>query len=84
MHRDQHIMLLSSSTQIIQHLRHYTEPMFQRYILRIIFMVPVYAACSFASLLAENAAIYITTIRDWCVLLDGLLLLCSSYYLMIK
>jgi hypothetical protein len=27
---------------IIQHLRHYTEPMFQRYIIRIIFMVPVY------------------------------------------
>jgi Organic solute transporter Ostalpha len=51
--------------QIIQHLRHYTEPMFQRYIVRIIFMVPVYAACSFASLLAEDAAIYITTIRDW-------------------
>ena len=51
--------------QIIQHLRHYTEPMFQRYIVRIIFMVPVYAACSLASLLAEDAAIYITTIRDW-------------------
>ncbi|KAL4527279.1 hypothetical protein Ndes2437A_g02452 [Nannochloris sp. 'desiccata'] len=50
--------------QIVQHLRHYTEPMFQRYIVRIIFMVPVYAACSFASLLAEDAAIYITTIRD--------------------
>ena len=38
--------------------------MFQRYIVRIIFMVPVYAACSFASLLAEDAAIYITTFRD--------------------
>jgi hypothetical protein len=41
--------------------------MFQRYIVRIIFMVPVYAACSFASLLAEDASIYITTIRDWYV-----------------
>lgn len=49
---------------IVQHLRHYTEPMFQRYIIRIIFMVPVYAVCSFASLLAEDAAIYIATIRD--------------------
>lgn len=50
--------------QIVQHLRHYTEPMFQRYIIRIIFMVPVYAICSFASLLAESASIYIATIRD--------------------
>ena len=49
---------------IVQHLRHYTEPMFQRYIIRIIFMVPVYAVCSFASLLADNASIYIATIRD--------------------
>lgn len=41
--------------------------MFQRYIVRIIFMVPVYCICSFASLMAEDAAIYIITIRDWCV-----------------
>jgi hypothetical protein len=52
--------------QIIQHLRHYSEPTFQRYIVRIIFMVPVYSLCSFPSLLAEDAAIYITTVRDWC------------------
>lgn len=51
--------------QIIQHLRHYSEPLFQRYIVRIIFMVPVYAATSFASLMAESASIYIVTIRDW-------------------
>jgi hypothetical protein len=50
--------------QIIQHLRHYSEPVFQRYIVRLILMVPGYAMCSFASLLAEDAAIYITTIRD--------------------
>lgn len=50
--------------QIIQHLRNYTEPMFQRYIVRIIFMVPVYSICSFASLLAEDASIYIATVRD--------------------
>ena len=58
--------LYSLLLQIVQHLRHYTEPMFQRYIVRIIFLIPVYAACSFASLLAADAAIYITTIRDWC------------------
>lgn len=50
--------------QIVQHLRNYTEPMFQRYIIRIIFLVPVYAICSFASLVAEDASIYIATARD--------------------
>lgn len=38
--------------------------MFQRYIVRIIFMVPVYSLTSFACLLAEDASIYIITIRD--------------------
>lgn len=52
------------SMQIVQHLRNYTEPMFQRYIIRIIFLVPVYAICSFASLVAQDAAIYIATARD--------------------
>jgi hypothetical protein len=58
------IQHLNACLQIVQHLRHYTEPMFQRYIVRIIFMVPVYAICSFASILAKDAAIYITTVRD--------------------
>eukprot|EP00889_Picochlorum_renovo_P001237 jgi/Picre1/28267/NNA_003673.t1 len=53
--------------QIVQHLRNYTEPMFQRYIIRIIFLVPVYAICSFASLVAQDAAIYIATARPGAV-----------------
>ncbi|WPT16386.1 Transmembrane protein 184A [Picochlorum sp. SENEW3] len=57
-------LLLFLSMQIVQHLRNYTEPMFQRYIIRIIFLVPVYAICSFASLVAQDAAIYIATARD--------------------
>jgi hypothetical protein len=39
-----------SLVHIIQHLRHYSEPVFQRYIVRIIFMVPMYSICSFPSL----------------------------------
>ena len=33
--------------QIFKHLQYYTEPQFQRYIIRIIFMVPVYSLVSF-------------------------------------
>jgi hypothetical protein len=51
--------------QIIQHLRHYSEPVFQRYIVRIIFMVPMYSICSFPSLIHPNQAIYWNTVRDW-------------------
>eukprot|EP00887_Chlorella_sp_A99_P002524 scaffold6.g2524.t1 len=50
--------------QIIQHLRHYSEPLFQRYIVRIIFMVPMYGLASFPSLVNTQNAIYYTTIRD--------------------
>lgn len=97
--------------QIIQHLRHYSEPVFQvrglsgsrlrrccaprrisllqlghmqcyaaftpvlplncrplqRYIVRIIFMIPVYSLASFPSLLAPDNAIYWLTVRDWWV-----------------
>lgn len=39
----------------------------QRYIIRIIFMVPVYAIGSFCSLQWRHGAIYFDTLRDWCV-----------------
>lgn len=37
----------------------------QRYIVRIIFMVPMYSICSFPSLIHPNQAIYWNTVRDW-------------------
>ena len=42
--------VLLSVYQIGEHLVYYTEPEFQRYIIRIIFMVPVYAVCSVTTL----------------------------------
>jgi hypothetical protein len=39
----------------------------QRYIVRIIFMVPSYAIASWCSLMYRDSAIYFDTIRDWCV-----------------
>lgn len=41
------------------------RPLLQRYIIRIIFMVPVYAIGSFCSLQWRDGAIYFVTLRDW-------------------
>eukprot|EP00210_Caulerpa_lentillifera_P007089 g6782.t1 len=70
-----------SLNQILLHLRFYTEPLFQRYIVRIIFMVPVYSLASFLSLLFHSQHIYFDTIRDlyeaW--ILYNFLGLCLAY-----
>lgn len=42
-----------------------TPPVLQRYIIRVIFMVPVYAIGSFCSLQWRHGAIYFDTLRDW-------------------
>lgn len=56
----------ATATQIYKHLKYYTEPVFQRYIIRIVVMVPIYAMLSFLSLVFRKASIYFDTIRDWC------------------
>eukprot|EP01026_Neomeris_dumetosa_P000718 TRINITY_DN10177_c0_g1_i1.p1 TRINITY_DN10177_c0_g1~~TRINITY_DN10177_c0_g1_i1.p1 ORF type:complete len:464 (-),score=20.47 TRINITY_DN10177_c0_g1_i1:285-1610(-) len=68
--------------QIIQHLRYYGEPVFQRYIVRIIFLVPMYAILSFFSLIFQKTAdMFFDTIRDvyeaW--VLYNFLSLCIQY-----
>lgn len=49
---------------IYRHLLNYTEPTYQRYIVRIIFMVPVYALMSFLSLVLNDSSIYFNSIRE--------------------
>ncbi|KAL8234490.1 hypothetical protein R6Q59_020590 [Mikania micrantha] len=49
---------------IYRHLLNYTEPTYQRYIVRIIFMVPVYALMSFMSLVFNKSSIYFNSIRE--------------------
>ncbi|KAK6121255.1 hypothetical protein DH2020_045029 [Rehmannia glutinosa] len=49
---------------IYKHLLNYTEPIYQRYIVRIIFMVPVYALMSFLSLVLNKSTIYFNSIRE--------------------
>eukprot|EP00884_Botryococcus_braunii_P002753 jgi/Botrbrau1/12479/Bobra.0169s0026.1 len=67
--------------QIVGHLKNYTGPVYQRYIVRIIFMVPVYSVMSFFSLLFVNASVYFDTVRDcyeaW--IIYNFLSLCLTY-----
>ncbi|CAK8544494.1 unnamed protein product [Lathyrus sativus] len=49
---------------IYKHLLNYTEPTYQRYIVRIVFMVPVYALMSFMSLVLPGSSIYFNSIRE--------------------
>lgn len=49
---------------IYRHLLNYTEPTYQRFIVRIIFMVPVYALMSFLSLIFNSKTIYFNSIRE--------------------
>ncbi|GMH32994.1 hypothetical protein BSKO_00828 [Bryopsis sp. KO-2023] len=75
------ISAVISIYQIICHLRYYREPVYQRYIVRIIFMVPLYGIASLFSLIFSKEHIYFDTIRDlyeaW--ILYNFLSLCLAY-----
>lgn len=58
------LAVLVNVRQVWKHLENYTEPTYQRHIVRIIFMVPVYAAMSFCALVLRADAIWFNTIRD--------------------
>lgn len=49
---------------IFMHATHYLKPFEQRHIIRILFMVPVYAAVSFLSFYYYNHSVYFEVIRD--------------------
>lgn len=49
---------------ILQHLVHYTEPLLQRHIIRILWMVPVYAINSWFALKFPKTTIYLDSIRE--------------------
>ncbi|KAG5900463.1 hypothetical protein JTB14_010878 [Gonioctena quinquepunctata] len=61
------IALFLTCTQIYHHLRWYTNPTEQRWIVRILFIVPIYATHSWISLLffnSENFYVYFFAVRD--------------------
>ncbi|GMF36982.1 unnamed protein product [Phytophthora lilii] len=55
---------LLSAYNIVQHLAHYSRPQLQRYIVRILVVVPVYAVGSLLSLTFVQQALYFDSIRD--------------------
>lgn len=50
--------------EIVQHLRHYNQPFLQRYVVRILWMVPLYSVESWVSLRYKEHALLFTTIRE--------------------
>ncbi|KAK2577028.1 hypothetical protein KPH14_011988 [Odynerus spinipes] len=61
------LALFLTCQQIYQHLRWYTNPTEQRWIVRILFIVPIYATYSWVSLLffnSESYYVYFFTVRD--------------------
>ncbi|KAK0122058.1 hypothetical protein ONS95_010322 [Cadophora gregata] len=53
-----------SFTLIFRHATHYSIPKEQKQIIRIVFMIPVFALCSFLSVVANDAALYVKPIDD--------------------
>jgi ABC-type sugar transport system permease subunit len=49
---------------IFQHATHYSKPWEQKHIIRILFMIPVYAIVSFVSYMFYKHAIYWEVLRD--------------------
>jgi ABC-type sugar transport system permease subunit len=58
------IALVVSFVLIYLHASHYSRPYEQRHIIRILFMVPVYAMVSFLSFKYYNHSVYFEVIRD--------------------
>jgi hypothetical protein len=53
-----------TSKGIIQHALNYSKPHLQKYIIRILFMVPIYALNSWIVLKFPETSIYLDTIRE--------------------
>jgi hypothetical protein len=56
--------LVLSCYLVARHLKHWTDPVGQTYIVRIVLMVPVYALSSWLSLLLAHYTIYFNLVRD--------------------
>lgn len=49
---------------VLRHMKHWVEPVGQTHIVRILLMVPVYALCSWLSLLLAQHTVYFNLVRD--------------------
>ncbi|KAI9875566.1 MAG: hypothetical protein M1830_008335 [Pleopsidium flavum] len=58
------IAVVMSGYLIFQHCTHYLKPWEQRHIIRVLFMVPIYATVSFLSYFFYRHSVYYAVIRD--------------------
>jgi len=56
--------VVSSLWQVIQHLRHYNKPYLQKYIIRILWMVPIYSTNAWVALLYPEIGLYLDVCRE--------------------
>jgi hypothetical protein len=73
------ITLIMSTKLIYNHLTHWYMPDVQKYVVRILWMVPLYAVQSWLSLRFHNARLYIDTLRD---LYEAYVIQSFMYFLM--
>eukprot|EP00586_Coscinodiscus_wailesii_P012152 CAMPEP_0172500144 /NCGR_PEP_ID=MMETSP1066-20121228/135077_1 /TAXON_ID=671091 /ORGANISM="Coscinodiscus wailesii, Strain CCMP2513" /LENGTH=499 /DNA_ID=CAMNT_0013274231 /DNA_START=174 /DNA_END=1673 /DNA_ORIENTATION=+ len=59
------LTIIVSTSEIYKHLTHWHMPDVQKYIVRILYMVPLYGISSWLSLVFYGARLYIETIRDF-------------------
>ncbi|KAI2801264.1 hypothetical protein BLOT_011841 [Blomia tropicalis] len=75
--------LIITCHQIYKHLKYYTLPSEQRWIVRILFIVPIYGLDSWFSLLffRDNYYVYFDSVRDWyeAFVIYNFLSLCYEY-----
>lgn len=56
------LTLLLSGCHAVSHLRRFSQPQLQRYVVRIIFMAPIYSGCSYVTL--QSGALWLNAVRD--------------------
>jgi Organic solute transporter Ostalpha len=71
--------VIMSLRLVYLHLTHWYMPQVQKYVVRILWMVPLYAIQSWLSLLFHESRIYIDTIRDF---YEAFVIASFVYYLM--
>ena len=63
---------------IVRHLINWNAPQVQKYVVRIIWMIPLYSVESWLALRFKNAAIYLETLREG---YESYVIFCFLYYL---
>jgi Organic solute transporter Ostalpha len=71
--------VILSARLVYLHLTHWYMPQVQKYVVRILFMVPIYAVQSYLSIVFHQNRVYMSTIRDF---YEAFVIASFVYYLM--